>query len=202
MFRKYGLGGSIRMLFHLLRTRLFYSGARLIRFPFEIRNHRYIDLGKGLTTGRGCRLEALPQQHPKQACIRLGRNVQLNDYVHIGAIQEVVIGDEVLIASKVFITDHNHGNFDISTTVDELLQAPIERPLQAKSVYIGNRCWLGENVAILPGVILGEGCIVGAGSIVTKSFPAYSVIIGNPARLYKQFNMELEVWQTDLKKID
>jgi lipopolysaccharide O-acetyltransferase len=195
MFRKYGLGGSIRMLFYLLRTRLFYSGARLIRFPFELRNHRYIDLGKGLTTGIGCRLEALPQGGSGKICIRLGTDVQLNDYVHIGAIEQISIGNEVLIASKVFITDHNHGSFNEHTPANELMMSPISRPLYAKPVNIGDRCWLGENVVILPGVNLGEGCIVGAGAVVTKSFPPYSLIIGNPARLYKQFNLERQQWE-------
>lgn len=195
MFRKYGLGGSIRMLFHLLRTRLFYSRARLIRFPFELRNHRYIDLGKGLTTGVGCRLEALPQGGAEKMCIRLGTNVQLNDYVHIGAIEQISIGNEVLIASKVFITDHNHGSFDAHTVPEEIRMSPISRPLYAKPVNIGDRCWLGENVVILPGVSLGEGCVVGASAVVTKSFPPYSLIIGNPARLYKRFNLERQQWE-------
>ncbi|MCL4641639.1 MULTISPECIES: DapH/DapD/GlmU-related protein [Olivibacter] len=193
MFRKYGLGGSIRMLFHLLRTRLFYSSARLIRFPFELRNHRYIDLGKGLTTGVGCRLEALPQGGARKTCIRLGYNVQLNDYVHIGAIEYVCIGNNVLIASKVFITDHNHGQFDEPD--EEVLLPPITRRLHAKMVSIGDNCWIGENVVILPGVTLGEGCVVGASSVVTKPFPPYTLIIGNPASAYKRYNQTTKKWE-------
>lgn len=195
MLKKYGLTGIVRLFVHIFRTRLFYPGARLIRFPFEIRNHRYIDLGIGLTTGTGCRLEALPLQKLNKPCIQLGKDVQLNDYVHIGAIQEITIGDEVLIASKVFITDHNHGSFDQHTSGEELLMAPINRPLYAKPVHIGSRCWLGENVVILPGVSLGEGCIVGASAVVTKSFPPYSLIIGNPGRLYKRFNFDIGAWE-------
>jgi len=195
MIRKYGLFGSVRMLAHLVRTRLFYSGARLIRFPFEIRNRRYIELGKGLTTGTGCRLEALPIEPINHACMRIGKHVQLNDRVHIGAIQEVIIGDEVLIASNVFITDHNHGAFDERDTGEEMLRAPINRKWYAKPVYIGRHCWLGEQVIILPGVTLGEGCIVGAGAVVTKSFPPYSLLIGNPARLHKQFNFDTNKWE-------
>lgn len=183
------------MMFYLVRTRLFYPGARLIRFPFELRNHRYIDLGKGLTTGTGCRVEALPQRKVEKACIRFGNNVQLNDYVHIGAIEQIVIGNEVLIASKVFITDHNHGSFDEHTAAEEVTVAPILRPLHAKAVNIGDRCWLGENVVILPGVSLGEGCVVGAGAVVTKSFPAYTLIIGNPARAYKRYNLTANKWE-------
>lgn len=195
MFRKYGFGGSLRLLFHLVQTRLFYAGARLIRFPFEIRNKRYIDLGKGLTTGRGCRLEALPLSPDHKTCICFGRDVQLNDYVHIGAIEEVSIGNEVLIASKVFITDHNHGSFDEKNGDAEMHLPPIQRKLLAKPVRIGDRCWLGEHVVVLPGVVLGEGCVVGAGAVVTKSFPPFSLLIGNPARLYKRFNAATGLWE-------
>jgi len=195
MLKKYGFFGSFNMMVHLIRTRICYPGTRIIRFPFEIRNRRYIDLGSGLTTGRGCRLEALPQNGNPHTCIQLGKNVQLNDYVHIGAIQQITIGDDVLIASKVFITDHNHGSFDERCTKEEMLTAPISRPLHAQAVHIGNRCWLGEQAVILPGVSLGEGCVVGASAVVTKSFPPYSLLIGNPARLYKRFNFDKGKWE-------
>lgn len=194
LIRKYGVFGSVRLLLSWLRTKIFYPQARLIRFPFEIRNRRFIQLGARLTTGVGCRLEALPQDDHEIHCIHLGTGVQLNDYVHIGAIKSVYIGNDVLIASKVFITDHNHGNFESSPRT-EMKKAPIERALEAKPVHIGDRCWLGENVVILPGVSLGEGCVVGASAVVTKAFPAYSLIIGNPGRLYKRYNIESEQWE-------
>ncbi|WP_134090005.1 DapH/DapD/GlmU-related protein [Olivibacter sp. XZL3] len=195
MLRKYGFRGSIKLLTHLIRTKIFYPKARIIRFPFEIRNARFIELGEGLTTGVGCRLEALPIKKDARVCIQLGKQVQINDYVHIGAIERVSIGDEVLVASKVFITDHNHGSFDSACDKQEVMAAPINRSLKSKPVHIGNRCWLGENVIILPGVTLGEGCVVGAGSVVTKSFPSYSLLIGNPARLYKKFNFHSGQWE-------
>ena len=56
----------------------------------------------------------------------------------------------------------------------------------SEPVKIGDDCWMGANAIILPGVELGKGCVVGAGSVVTKSFSEYSVVGGVPARLLKQ----------------
>lgn len=77
------------MVWWLLRTKLLCPQARLIRFPFDIRGKRYIDLGRNLTTGIGCRLEAFSAD--RRPTMHFGRNVQLNDYVHICAMQDVTI---------------------------------------------------------------------------------------------------------------
>lgn len=87
----------------------------------------------------------------------------------------VFIGKDVAIGPGVKIVTNRHNQQDIWTWDD------------AKPIHIGNRCWIGANAVILPGVCLGENTIVGAGAIVTKSFPhGHCVIVGNPARLLKE----------------
>ena len=56
----------------------------------------------------------------------------------------------------------------------------------AREVTIGDDCWIGGNVIILPGVTIGKGCTIGAGSVVTKDIPEYSVAIGSPAKVVKK----------------
>ncbi|NBK98960.1 MAG: acetyltransferase [Erysipelotrichia bacterium] len=175
-----------------LYTKLFYPQSRIIRLPFYVRGRRYMNLGKRLTTGVGCRLDAFPSE-PK-VVLHVGNDVQINDYVHIGAIHSVTIKDRVLIASKVFITDHNHGSYGSDAIHTSPLIPPIERVLSSAAVLIEEDVWIGEFVSILPGVTIGKGSIIGTMSVVTKDIPPYSIALGSPAKVIKQFNFEKNEW--------
>lgn len=114
--------------------------------------------------------------------ITIGNNVCVQSDCHISAIDSVEIGDDVLIASFVYISDHQHGLRDYS----DVKTAPIKRMLSSKgSIKIGDKVWIGEKVVVLPGVTIGECSIVGAGSVVTKDIPSYSIACGNPAKVIK-----------------
>ena len=75
----------------------------------------------------------------------------------------------------------------------------LDNPLNISvgGVTIENGVWIGNNVIILPNVTIGEKSIVGAGSVVTKSIPAYSVAVGNPAHVIKHFDFEANIWKED-----
>jgi acetyltransferase-like isoleucine patch superfamily enzyme len=113
------------------------------------------------------------------AVIRLGRGSRIGAFAVLSAAQSIEIGDDVLIADRVFISDHHHGFADPTRPVIEQDGTPPE------PVVIGAGCWLGINVCVMPGVSLGPGCVVGAGSVVTRSFPGGSIVGGIPARLIK-----------------
>jgi lipopolysaccharide O-acetyltransferase len=163
----------------------------LIRFPLYIRGKRHIHWGKGFTTGVGLRIDAFVKTG---IIIRIGNGVQFNDYVHIAAIESVTIGNNVLIASKVFITDHNHGSYGKSGQHSSPMIAPAERPLFSAPVVIGDRVWLGENVSVLPGVRIGEGVVVAANSVVTQDLPSNTIAAGIPARIIKRYDFDLASW--------
>lgn len=194
MYKRYGLLGGIRLMVSILYTRLFYRRARLLRLPFDIRNRRLIDLGDKLTTGFGCRLEVHPVEKSEQKYLIFGNNVQLNDYVHIAAGEKVVIGNDVLIASRVFISDLNHGSYS-GNNQDSPLTKPNERLLSAKPIYIKDNVWIGENVCVLAGVTIGQGSIVGSMSVVTKDIPDFSIAVGVPAKVIKQFDFKENKWK-------
>ena len=93
---------------------------------------------------------------------------------YIQAFNGIEIGDDVNMAPGVGLISANHDPLDNSRHVPE------------PPIRIGHRSWIGMNAVILPGVELGENVIVGAGAVVTKSFPGYVVLGGNPARVIKE----------------
>ena len=194
-FRKYGLIGSIRVIISLIYTKLFFPNARLIRLPFDIRDRRRIVIGKNFTTGFGCRIEAIPITAQNNPCLTIADNVQINDYVHIAAGESVKIGNNVLIASKVFITDIIHGSYGLNDIHDSPESSPSTRTLSTSPVEIGDNVWIGEFVSILPGVTIGKGTIIGTMSVVSKSIPSNSIAVGSPARVIKKYDSDLKIWK-------
>lgn len=188
---------SIKEILYLTRcllfTKLSVRAARLLRLPIDIRGKKGIDFGHNLTTGYGCRLESFSDDGNKT--LFFGNDVQINDYVHINALKSVRIGNNVLIASKVFITDLEHGSYkgDENDSLPDTIV--IKRPLSSKPVVIGNNVWIGELCSILPGVTIGDNSIIGANSVVTKSIPQNCIAAGNPARIIKMFNPNTQRWE-------
>ena len=193
MINRYGIIGSFRLLISLIYTRIFYKKARIIRLPFDVRNRKNIDFGIALTTGFGCRIEAFPLEKTSNKIIQFGENIEINDYVHIAAGEKVSIGNNVLIASKVYISDINHGNYK-NKNQDSPLVKPNDRKLSTSPVVINDNVWIGEGVCVMPGVTIGFGCIIGALSIVTKNIPDYSIAVGTPAVVIKKYNFDTEEW--------
>ena len=196
LLQQYGVFGLARLGWEILLTKIVTPRARLMRRPYTVLGARHIDFGKQLTTGRRLRMEAMPRKnHPTGVVIRLGHGVKINDDVHIGAVNSITIGDGVLIGSKVLIVDHNHGVYSGAQPHSSPLIAPDERPIVSKPVVIGKNVWIGEMVAILPGAEIGEGCVIGAMSMVSGVIPPYTIAVGSPARVVKRFNVESGSWE-------
>lgn len=108
--------------------------------------------------------------------IRFGRNFYANSGCTILDGGAVTIGDNVLFAPNVALYTVNH---------------PLDATLRSETwehtapITIGNNVWLGGNVVVLPGVSIGDNCVIGAGSVVTKDIPANSLAVGNPCRVLR-----------------
>lgn len=191
---RYSLFELVRMAFFVIRTKFLFRQARIIRFPIDVRGRRYISVSKGFTSGRYCRLEAYPQK-TNASVINIGKNVQMNDYVHITAMKNVSIGDNVLMASKIYISDCTHGLYNGGEQDSSPEEPPINREYSMSEVKIEDNVWIGESVSILPGVSIGRGAIIGANSVVTKNIDSNCIAVGNPAKVVKRFDMKLKKWK-------
>lgn len=89
----------------------------------------------------------------------------------------VVIGDRVMFGPNVSIVTAAHD----TSVLSRQKQVEFSHP-----IFIGNDCWIGSNVTILPGVRIGRGTTIGAGSVVTKDIPPYTVAYGSPCRVRKK----------------
>jgi lipopolysaccharide O-acetyltransferase len=192
---KYSLIEIIKLSFFILYTKVTLPNARLIRYPIDIRGRKNIQFGNNLTIGHHCRIETHCADTRKVLII--GNNTQINDFVHIAAKEEVFIGDNVLIASKVFISDISHGSYKGNDFDSDPMIEPQKRELASSPIHIEESVWIGELVSILPGVIVGKSAIIGANSVVTKDIPAYCIAAGNPATIIKKYNFDTKRWERE-----
>ncbi len=159
------------------RARLgsFGHGSHLGR-PRRLTNGKRIHIGDATKINAGARLEVVPAIDGDEPTgeLRIGRDVRAEDFVHIGAAGRVEIGDLCLIASFVYITDHDHGMGGSAKISSE--------PLVVSPVRIGRRVWLGHGAVVLKGVTVGDGAVVAAGAVVTKDVEPGAVVGGIPAR--------------------
>ena len=154
---------------------------------YSVLNPQHINFGDNFMASFRFRIEAITNYGSQKfdPCISIGNNVTFNPDCHIGCVSKIEIGDNCLFASRVFISDHNHGN----TTINMMNIPPAERPLTSTgSVKIGKNVWVGEGAAILSGVTIGNNAIIATNAVVTKDVPKNAIVGGVPARILKIIN--------------
>jgi len=103
-------------------------------------------------------------------------------------IGPITIGNDVILAQNIVMSGLNHGYEDISIP-------PHNQSVTKKKIILEDEVWIGANSVVLAGVTIGKHAVVAAGSVVTKNVPAYSVVVGNPAKVIKQYNPQTRVWE-------
>lgn len=111
--------------------------------------------------------------------LRIGKGVYINFNATFLDTCIISIGDHTLIGPNCSFYSATH-------PLDPFLRNGIKGPELGKPIVIGEHCWFGGNVIVLPGVTIGRGSTVGAGSVVTKDVPAFTCVAGNPARFIRK----------------
>lgn len=148
------------------QTKLFGKLSNFIRSrlvsKYIISSGKNITIEKGAVIGNG---------------VKIGNNSGIGVYAKIPS--GVEIGSDVMMGPYCKIYTQNHNFKDLTKPIR------VQGYLPRENVFISDDVWIGGHVIILPGVKIGKGSIIGAGSVVTKNFPDYSIIGGNPARVIK-----------------
>ena len=183
-FRKFITCFYWRFKFHSL-------GKKSILYkPILVTNPKNIDIGHGTSIRDGARLEVINRpEFGWKAKLSIGNNVNIEQGVHIICQGNVVIEDNVSITPYCVIVDtyHPHHHPSESKIGDRL-------PEEKTFVKIGKGTFIGTHSIIMPNVSVGSYCVIGAGSVVTKCIPDYSIAMGSPARVTGSYDSENKVW--------
>lgn len=119
-------------------------------------------------------------------------NMEVGSHVSFGseslflsAAAKIIVGDHVMFGPRVTVVTGNHRT-DIKGKLLDEVKAEDKRPEDDQDVVFEGDNWIGANAVILKGVTIGRGAVVGAGSVVTKDVPPYTIAAGNPARVIRR----------------
>jgi acetyltransferase-like isoleucine patch superfamily enzyme len=162
-----------RIHWHFLRREAF------VRFPvhgnvLEALEEGRLEVGAGTVLEPGVWITA-----PEEARVRIGAGCFLNLGVMVASLRLVEIGDHCMLANGCFVSDADHRFDDLGRPVT--WQGFTTRG----PTRLGANVWLGANVVVTSGVTIGERCVVGANSVVTRDLPPRSVAAGAPARVLR-----------------
>lgn len=175
----------------------------VIQQPYQISNADRIYMGDSVKLGAnsvlklnlrypGAWLRHPTERHVSQTFtpkLTIGDRVTATSALQIAVFSEIIIEDDVMFASNVFVCDGMHGY--AKADIPYKYQG-IER---ISPIAIKRGSWISQNVVVLPGVTIGEYAIVGANSVVTHSIPDRCIAVGAPAHVIKRWDEESQTWR-------
>lgn len=164
-----------------------YLGKVYFRVPAYIGGRQYVEIDDGTCIGKRVMIQAtsIYGNEKFNPHISIGKDCNIGDDSNIQCCNKVVLGNGVRLGRKVMINDTTHGYF----IREQLDIQPNLRPLRSKgAIIIEDNVWIGEMSCVLGDVHIGKGSIIGANSVVTKNVPPYSLVVGSPAKIIKQYD--------------
>lgn len=170
----------------------------VVSMPSSLLNPQRLFIGRDTFLHPYCRIEIITTNPhlagaplpAADARIEIGDRVVINSFTHIGAMQRIVLGNDVGIASGVCIEDH-HYVFE-GAGEDRPLK---KQPFRVAEVILEDGCMIGEHAVILPGVRVGANAWVGANAVVTEDVPPYSIVAGVPAKVIRRMDPKSGEWK-------
>lgn len=162
-----------------------------IRRPNVIRQPEQVFIGDNVTIDPSCAVQCVNYGDKVKPKIVLGNNVGFRRGTVVVAANDIVFENGVSVARNVYISNANH-----AMEVDGVEYG--DQPVTGGRILIKEGAWIGNGSTILGGqaeLVIGQKSIVGAGSIVKKSVPDYTIVAGNPAKVIKQWDFELKEWK-------
>ncbi len=139
----------------------------------------YAQRGLGrLILGRWLHLGAGTAIRCHDGTLRIGDKCTFARRDTVNCYLDVEIGDTALVADDVYISDFDHRYADVTVPIKD-------QGIVKSRVRIGNDVWLGTKTTVVRGVVIGDGAVIGANSVVTRDIPAYGVAVGTPARVVR-----------------
>lgn len=158
--------------------------------------------GRGVSIGRTTRMDVLPFQD-----FNIGKGSTIEDFATVnngvGAVKigertlvgignviigPVELGDNIITAQNIVMSGLNHNYENVKIPI-------VDQDVSTSPIVVENDCWIGANVVLTAGVRIGKHTVIAAGAVVTKDIPAYSVAVGNPARVIKKYNLITGKWE-------
>lgn len=173
---------KVRSAKRLLETNLFYGAfgnkSKIIK-PMRILGKRYMFIGNRVNILNSARIEAVYEYQNQKFNPKLviGDGTTIGQCCHIIAANELTIGNNCMFSAFIYISDCNH-TYIPGANVNETA-------LEVKKTRIGDGCFIGIGARIMPGVTLGNNCVVGANAVVTHDVPERAVVAGVPAKIIR-----------------
>lgn len=162
----------LRLNLITVKQKAFIDSNVKIERSFLSGNKKAIIIEKNVNLMNGCILKNYG------GLIVIGENTFLGEYCVLYGHGDIIIGSNTLIAMQTIIVSSNH-------SIPSKKQLIRHQQDILKPVNIGDDVWIGANCTILGGVNIGNGAVVGAGSLVNKDIPPYAIAVGNPAKIIK-----------------
>jgi len=145
-----------------------------------------------ITIGKSCVVAGILVAETEGSNISIGDNVFVGGGTLIDCVDQVFIGNDVLISYQVLIMDSDNHSLQASMRIGDLRRWRNNdydwSNVNRAKIVIGSKAWIGARAIITKGVSIGEGAVVAAGSVVNKNVPAYSIVAGNPARVIRELD--------------